>query len=104
MGPSRNCSRLEIAVQCRVEGVNVNQSQKSHHHRDDLPGEHRLGDTGQAVFAVAFFVVWVTDTFVLRWTTFLNEAVPVWLRTPAGFVLLVIAGMAAVSTMKTVFG
>ena len=32
--------------------------------RDDLSGEHALGDLGQILFACLFFAVWVLDSFV----------------------------------------
>ena len=30
-------------------------------HRDDLAGEHSLGDAGQIFFALLFFGIWITD-------------------------------------------
>ena len=71
--------------------------------RPDLTGEHLLGDSGQALFAVLFAVVWILDSFFLKWTTFLSDSVPTWIRTLAGCVLLAVAGFLAISSMKTVF-
>ena len=45
---------------------------RSHRHgleeRDDLTGEHRLGDAGQAVLVCLFAAVWIADTFFLKAT------------------------------------
>ena len=72
--------------------------------RDDLTGEHRFGDAGQATFAVLFSLFWVLDTFVVKWTTFLNESVPGWVQAIVGFALLALSGFLAVSSIRTVFG
>jgi len=80
----------------------------SHRHkleqRDDLTGEHALGDVGQAVFACLFAAVWAADTFFLRATTFLNAAVPVAVRIPLGVVLLALSGYLAFTGLSIVFG
>ncbi len=72
--------------------------------RDDLAGEHAAGDAGQAVLAVLFAVVWVLDTFFLKYTTVLNESVPFWIRAPLGIVLLVLSGYLARTGLAIVFG
>ena len=77
---------------------------RGHHDREDLAGEHRLGDAGQAAFAVLFGAVWGVDSFVLHWTTMLDTYVPDWLRLGLGALLLVIAAILAVISMRTVFG
>ena len=72
--------------------------------RDDLTGEHRLGDAGQAALACLFAVVWIADTLFLKATTFLNAAVPVAVRIPLGVLLLALAGYLAVTGLSIVFG
>ena len=74
-----------------------------HQGREDLTGEHRLGDAGQAAFAVLFAVVYIVDSFFLRWTTFLNEIVPLWVQLVIGIPLLIAAGYLALVSMKPVF-
>ena len=49
---------------------------KKHKGRTDLIGEHKTGDAGQAVFAVLFLIVYVSDSFIFGFSTFLNEIVP----------------------------
>jgi len=72
--------------------------------REDLTGEHKIGDAGQIIFAVLFFTVYIIDSFFLKRTTFLNDLVPTWLRVPLGIVLLILAGTMAWSGLKIVFG
>ena len=77
---------------------------KSHHDRDDLTGEHKIGDAGQAAFAILFFIVWLGDTFVFKYTTFLNTVVPNIIRAPVGIILIIISGYLAKTTLSIVFG
>ncbi|HTP01728.1 MAG TPA: methyltransferase [Anaerolineales bacterium] len=39
-------------------------------------GEHPWGDSGQLLLLVVFTVIWVSDTFVYHWSTFLAARVP----------------------------
>jgi len=75
-----------------------------HADRDDLTGEHAWGDTGQAIIAVLFALVWIADSFSLHWTTFLNGAISSWVRVPLGLVCLIAAAYLARKTMSIVFG
>ena len=77
---------------------------EARHGRDDLAGEHAVGDAGQVVLAVLFAVTWIPDTFFLKYTTFLNEYVPVAVRTPLGAVLLLTSVYLARTGMAIVFG
>lgn len=76
---------------------------KTHRNRNDLIGEHRTGDAGQAVFAVIFAVVWIADSFFLNFSTWLNDVVPNIVRAPAGILVLIVAGLFARSGLNTVF-
>jgi protein-S-isoprenylcysteine O-methyltransferase Ste14 len=73
-------------------------------HRDDLTGEHAFGDAGQMIFALFFFVVWVGDSFFLRYTTQLNEIVPPVVSKPVGIVFLCLAAYCSCSGLRIVFG
>ncbi|HUU40884.1 MAG TPA: methyltransferase [Desulfatiglandales bacterium] len=73
-------------------------------HRDDLTGEHALGDAGQLILACLFAVTWIIDTFFLKYTTFLNHYVPLYVRMPFGVVLLAISGYLARTGLSIVFG
>jgi protein-S-isoprenylcysteine O-methyltransferase Ste14 len=74
------------------------------HHRDDLTGEHALGDAGQLVLALLFAATWIADTFFLRATTLLNRQVPLGIRLPLAVVLLVLSGYLAGEGLSIVFG
>ncbi|MDD4986316.1 MAG: isoprenylcysteine carboxylmethyltransferase family protein [Dehalococcoidales bacterium] len=72
--------------------------------RDDLTGEHRLGDRGQIIIACLFSVVWISDSFFLNYSTFLNQYVPVAVRIPVGAVILGLAALLAGRGLSIVFG
>ena len=72
--------------------------------RDDLTGEHAVGDAGQIVLACLFAATWIADTFFFKYTTFLNQYVPLGARIPSGVVLLVLSGYLAKTSLSIVFG
>jgi len=72
--------------------------------RDDLVGEHTVGDAGQIVLACLFAATWILDTFFLKYTIFLNHYVPLGVRIPLGVILLVLSGYLARTGLSIVFG
>ena len=72
--------------------------------RDDLTGEHALGDAGQIVLALLFAAIWIADTFFFKYTTFLNQYVPLGVRILSGAALLVLSGYLAKTSLSIVFG
>ena len=77
---------------------------KAQQQRDDLTGEHAVGDAGQMVLACLFAVTWILDTFFLKYTTFLNHYVPPGIRIPLGVILFVLSGYLAKTGLSIVFG
>ncbi len=77
---------------------------KDHHDRADLTGEHKLGDAGQAILAILFIGVWLSDAFIFKYSTGLNENVSLAVRLPVGIILLILSGYLARASMKIVFG
>ena len=77
---------------------------QSQQQREDLTGEHTLGDAGQIVFACLFAATWIADTFFFRYTTFLNQLVPPAARILVGVVMLVVSGYLAGTGLSIVFG
>ena len=77
---------------------------KAQQQRDDLTGEHTVGDAGQIVLACLFAATWILDTFFFKYTTFLNQYVPLVIRIPLGVILLVLSGYLAKTGMSIVFG
>jgi len=43
-------------------------------------GEHPFGDTGQMILLALFLILWMTDSFFLRTSTFLSDYVPLYVR------------------------
>jgi len=77
---------------------------KAQQQREDLTGEHAVGDAGQIVLACLFAATWIADTFFFKYTIFLNQYVPLGIRIPSGVVLLVLSGYLAKTGMSIVFG
>ena len=75
-----------------------------HRHREDLTGEHALNDIGQLVLACLFAVIWIADSFFLKFSTALNDQVPLALRMPLAAIFLGLAGYLARSGLNLVFG
>jgi protein-S-isoprenylcysteine O-methyltransferase Ste14 len=81
----------------------------AHHHgrdadRNDLTGEHRLGDTIQLVLLFVFLAVWILDSFIFRFSDFLVARIPWFIRFPLGIILLLISLSLARTGLKKVFG
>ena len=76
----------------------------THHHRDDLTGEHATGDAGQLVLFCLFSLTWTADSFFIQYTTVLNQVVPLAIRIPSGVILLVLAGYLVIRGLSVVFG
>ena len=79
-------------------------SRKVFSHRDDLAGEHRLGDAGQLILFLVFMAVWITDSFFFKYSSFLNNYIPLAVQISFGIIFLVVAGYLARAGLKTVFG
>jgi len=84
--------------------VKLNRQTRAQQQRDDLAGEHAVGDAGQMVLACLFAGTWVADTFFFKYTTLLNQYVPLVVRMPFGVILLVLSGYLAGTGMSIVFG
>jgi len=76
---------------------------KSHQHRSDLTGEHAFSDMGQLIFLVIFLVVWIADSFVFEYSTFLTQYISNYIRVPIALIVLVISGLLAWTGLKIVF-
>jgi protein-S-isoprenylcysteine O-methyltransferase Ste14 len=91
-------------MRARKGNAMAQQRKKGRRHWDELTGEHTLGDAGQAFFACLFGVVWVTDTYFLSYTTFLNEYIPSIIRVVLGVAFLVLSAYLASTGLAIVFG
>ncbi len=72
--------------------------------RDVLTGEHAFGDAGQFALACLFVATWIADTFFFKFTTFLNQHVPLAVRIPGAGILLFLSGYLAKTGLSIVFG
>ena len=75
----------------------------AHRNRDNLTGEHHTGDIGQLILFFLFMALWLSDMF-LKYSSFLNEYVPVVVRLPIGILLLIVSGYMAKTGLSIVFG
>lgn len=79
-------------------------STKKHSEHPHLTGEHRWGDLGQLIFLFLFLAVWINDSFVFRYSTFLADIVSDYLRIPVAGLVLIAGWFLARKGMKAVFG
>jgi protein-S-isoprenylcysteine O-methyltransferase Ste14 len=77
---------------------------KAYQQREDLTGEHAVSDIGQLVLACLFAATWIADSFFLKYTTALNQHVPLLIRIPLAVVLLGLSAYLARTGMLMVFG
>jgi protein-S-isoprenylcysteine O-methyltransferase Ste14 len=75
-----------------------------HHERDDLAGEYPGNHTIQQISLLMFFAAWITDSFVLGYTTFPAGHVPLLLRITVGAVIMILGLWTLRSGLNTVFG
>lgn len=76
---------------------------KSHSDRNDLAGEHFLGDLGQVIAFLIFLVVWITDSFFLKLSNQFSDFAPLYLRIPLAIIVLIAAGYLAKRGLTIVF-
>jgi len=76
---------------------------KRHENRKDLAGEHILGDIGQAILLLVFLVVWITDSFFMKYSILISEHVSIYIRFPLSIIIIFIAGYLAKSGLTIVF-
>ncbi|MGW8315951.1 MAG: methyltransferase family protein [Bacteroidales bacterium] len=79
-------------------------STRKHRDHPHLTGEHRWGDTGQLILLIIFLTIWITDSFVFQYSTFLNEKIPNLVRMPIAVAVFITGGLLARGGMRTVFG
>lgn len=77
---------------------------KKHTGHPHLTGEHKWGDAGQLILFILFLAIWITDSFIFNYSTFLNEVVPGYLRISLAGLVLFAGWYLARGGMKAVFG
>lgn len=74
-----------------------------HKGRKDLAGEHKFTDIGQLILLIVFMVVWIIDSFFLKFSTFLPDYIPNYVTIPLGVIVLTISGVFAFAGLRKVF-
>jgi protein-S-isoprenylcysteine O-methyltransferase Ste14 len=88
----------------------MNPEKSNHYHwgmhadREDLAGEHKAGDAGQVILGIVFLIVWILDSFVLKYTTIPAGNIAWYFRFIPGIILLIISGYLARAGLRIVFG
>lgn len=77
---------------------------KKHEGHPHLTGEYRWGDTGQLILFFLFLGVWITDSFIFNYSTFLRDVVPDYIRIPVAGIVLICGWYLARGGMRMVFG
>ena len=75
-----------------------------HARREDLAGEHKIGDMGQLILLLIFLGVWIADTFFLKFSVILADPTSLIIRILLGIGILMVAGWLARSGLSVVFG
>lgn len=75
-----------------------------HNNRPDIAGEHPLGDTIQLIAFIVFMIVWIADSFFLKYSIYLKDIIAPGMRWSIG-VLNVVGGFLLVRNgLREVFG
>lgn len=74
-----------------------------HNNREDLAGEHPYGDAGQIIALIIFLTIWILDSFFYRYSTFLADRLPLYIRVIPAAVSFGISGFLARSGLRVVF-
>lgn len=77
---------------------------KTHEHREDLAGEHKLGDIGQIILLIVFIIGLLADRFVLHFSLLLVQFLPFYLRVLISLPFFVFSFYLARFGLKTIFG
>jgi len=77
---------------------------KRHDDRKDLIGEHAFGDLGQLILLAIFLIIWISDSFFLKYSTLSLDAIPNIIRLIYGLPILLISGIFAKYGLGIVFG
>jgi protein-S-isoprenylcysteine O-methyltransferase Ste14 len=78
-------------------------SWREHEDREDLAAEHSLTDIGQIIGALFFLSLWIIDTFILRFSTFLSDYVPLFIRVIFSLPFFALSFYMSRSGLKIVF-
>jgi protein-S-isoprenylcysteine O-methyltransferase Ste14 len=75
-----------------------------HENRPDLAGEHRFTDSGQIILFVIFLAVWISDSYIFKFSTFLTDYARWYFRVVPGILILVLGFYMSWKGISIVFG
>ena len=78
-------------------------SRKPHEGREDLTGEHKIGDAGQFILFILFFIVWIVDCFFYEFSEIFIQNFSMFIRLPIAIIVFGFAGYLAKASLKIVF-
>ena len=78
-------------------------NRKRHKNRNDLAGEHIVGDLGQLILFILFLAVWITDSFFLHYSDFIAKYIPLYIQLPVSIIILISSGYLARAGLHIVF-
>lgn len=76
---------------------------QNHESRPDLAGEHPVGDTLQIIAFIIFVIATLLDCLYLGTPSLLKKFIPLWIRLPASFILLIIGAWLSLYGIHMVF-
>ena len=78
-------------------------SRKPHEGREDLTGEHKMGDAGQVILFLLFFIVWIVDCFIYDFSAKYFLDISLLFRLPIAIIVFGLSGYLAKASLKIVF-
>ena len=78
--------------------------EERHNDRQDLAGEHILSDLGQIILLIIFLASWILDSFFIKYSTFISNYIPLFVKIPLSVIILLTAGYLARTGLDIVFG
>jgi protein-S-isoprenylcysteine O-methyltransferase Ste14 len=69
----------------------IKLERKGHSEHTHLTGEYKYGDVGQIILFILFAAVWISDTFIFRFSDAIDDYVPFYISIPVGAAIIVLA-------------
>jgi protein-S-isoprenylcysteine O-methyltransferase Ste14 len=76
---------------------------RKHEQRNDLGGEHCFTDAGQIAGFFLFLIIWIPDSFIFKFSTFLQKYIPAFVSIPIAVLLSILSLVMAAKSHKIVF-
>jgi len=72
--------------------------------REDLAGEHPMGDWGQLIFLFVFLIIWIVDSFFLKFSIFGTDFISLFVRIPISLAVLALGLYLVKTGHEIIFG